>query len=63
MEQILKSKEQWGGSQTHLNVLGQRHRLLLTLQGSGPASPSALNPRGLEEEELSEWRGGQWECL
>lgn len=61
-EQTLTSKEQQAGSQTHVTVLGQSQFAAHT-PGTGPASSSALNPKGPEEEELSEWQGGQWECL
>lgn len=61
-EQTLTSKEQQAGSQIHVTVLGQS-QLAAHTPGTGPASSSALNPEGLEEEELSEWQGGQWECL
>ena len=46
-----------------MNVLDQSHSLRFTLQGTGPASSSALSPRASEEEELSERQGGQWEHL
>lgn len=70
-EQTLTSKEQQAGSQTHVTVLGQSQLaahtpaclVISSVRGTGPASSSALNPEGLEEEELSEWQGGQWECL
>ena len=44
-EQTLPSKEQQAGSQTHVTVLGQSQFAAHT-PGTGPASSSALNPKG-----------------
>lgn len=61
-EQTLTSKEQQAGSQTHVTVLGQSQFAAHT-PGTGPVSSSALNPKELEGDELSEWQGGQWKCF